>query len=114
MAPRSRARDVRDLHTQRHSLENEIEDLEERLVTANERQEPYRSEFFRCHEQLQELHGTRNGGELVSKPTMLAAYDRRMEAGHAWHPHREAAQTIERQLKGVRERLRAVNQEIGA
>ena len=101
------------LREQQHSLQNEIELLEAELAGARATQEPFQRAFDRAHAELATLHEKRQHGAHITKPKMLAAYDKRVLAGHAWNPHKSKVRDLTMALKTYRQELKAVNQEIG-
>ncbi len=101
------------LRDQRLRLEREVEEAEALLAVANADQAPYAEVFHLTDATLRQLHADRKAGGVISKIDMLAAYDARMEAGHAWNPFRAKAQELAGWLKALRHELKAVNQEIG-
>lgn len=108
----SQAKAAADLREQRSSLEKEIEAAEGEFSAANEAQQPFKAAFLCAHAELVRLHGVRQV-ERIGKDVMLAAYDRRMFAGHDGHPYRTEADDLARWLKRLRDELKAVNAEIG-
>jgi hypothetical protein len=105
--------DWQELRTRQKNLENEIEVLEADRPTFARLDEAGRLAFQDAHEALLMLHQRRNAGASISKETMMAGYDRRMNAGHAWHPHRKRLKDIDLELVGVREELKLVNWLLG-
>jgi len=101
------------LREQQHSLQNEIEKLEAECAHARAAQEPYQRAFSQAHSELELLHRRRQRGLQITKSAMLEAYDMRVAAGHAWHPHKTKLRDITSALKTYRQELKAVNQEIG-
>lgn len=101
------------LREEQRILQNEIEVLEAELARAREAQEPFKQAFDSAHYDLALLHEKRAGGSGISKPLMLASYDRRVVAGHAWHPYKIKVRDLTTALKTYRQELKAVNQEIG-
>lgn len=95
-------------------LENEMMQATQEYEAAHAVEMPYARAFWAAHRWLEELHQSRSDGTPVSKTEMMDAYDRKMWAGHAWHPHREKAEELHTWLKAIRRELTAVNKELGA
>jgi hypothetical protein len=97
---------------QRRRLENDMEIARGDVARWGVVQQPLREAFQRADAALRQLHQTRQAGGFVSKQTMLEAYDRRMEAGHAWDPSRSQHRDALRWLEAVREELHHINHQI--
>lgn len=69
---------------------------------ARELAHPFELEFRIAHNRLVALPQRPN----VSKETRLAAYDTRLQAGHAWHPYRQLVRDAERWIKACEEELK--------
>jgi len=68
---------------------------------ADKAQRPYAEAFQIAHHKLLEL--TRS--ETSTKQQRLAGYDRRMNAGHAWHPFRSRLTDAMNWLKAIGKEL---------
>jgi hypothetical protein len=104
---------IAGLLEQRSHLENEIEIAVVELAQANAQQQPYSAVFYAADNALRSLHDRREQGCLISKQQMLAAYDRRVAAGHAWNPSKQKFERVQRWLRDLRKELKWVNKEIG-
>jgi hypothetical protein len=62
-------------------------------------QDPFERAFKAAHACLSALPPR----TVVGKSTRLAAYDARMKAGHAWHPHRTRLREATRWIKAIKE-----------
>lgn len=102
-----------DLISERKRLEKEIEGARDEYERAHLAQQPYQLAFRSAHQRLEGLHADRKAGASISQPLLLAAYDCRVAAGHAWHPFRVVADDLARWVRRLREDLVAVNKEIG-
>jgi len=77
------------------------------LIATRERdraqweQDPFERAFRVAHRALAELPPR----PVVGKAARLAAYDARMKAGHAWHPHRSRLREANRWVKAIREEM---------
>lgn len=61
--------------------------------------QPYKEAFDEATFALQALHQRRAAGEAIGKPTVLAAFDRRLQAGHAGYPFKRRAEAAGRWVK---------------
>lgn len=64
-------------------------------------QDPFERAFKAAHGFLMALPHR----PTTSKAERLAAYDARMAAGHAWHPHRTRLREATRWLKAIKEEM---------
>lgn len=113
LAEGRRANRFGDLREQAIRLANEIEEAEEQVAHTGEIQAPFEQAFWTAHRELEHAWEIIKQGSPVYRSDLLASYDRRMNAGHRWHPSRKAHQTALSWLKAIRTELKAVNAEIG-
>ena len=69
--------------------------------------------FRQAHDDLAETYEMHARGTLT-KEALFAAYDRRLLAGHAWHPHREAYRTAKAWFDAIQEEIELANLELGS
>lgn len=100
------------LRDKRKHLENEMVLAAGLLDKASIIAEPYEAAFWQAHRQLEELCRQRDG-EPWGKATRRVAYDARMNAGHRWHPFRQAKREVTHWVNSLRSELLAVNKAIG-
>jgi hypothetical protein len=93
---------------QAERLQNEMEEARGLLEKAHAIASPYEAAFWEAHRALEAAINA-----PTDKATRLRAYDLRMHAGHAWHPHRSRQQEMTRWLKAIRAELTEVNKAIG-
>lgn len=70
---------------------------------AQNEQDDHEAKFRAAHESLVHLPLR----PAVSKAERLAAYDHRVAAGHAWHPHRQRLREANRWIKAIMEDLKS-------
>lgn len=102
---RKKPPDLLDLAATREVVDRLRSDLEtarhERMV-AQWLSDPREATFRAAHDRLASLP-SRPG---VSKTVRLAAYDARMRAGHAWHPHRLKVREAIRWIEAIEKELK--------
>jgi hypothetical protein len=64
-------------------------------------QDPFEAAFKASHAFLASLPPQ----PVVTKAVRLAAYDARVEAGHAWHPYRARLREANRWIKAIKEEM---------
>jgi hypothetical protein len=101
-------RSPRDLRAEAERLANEIDQAETESAALCAIQDPFKDAFWHAHNALEVTLQT-----SVDRQMRLAAYDRRMIAGHQWYPHREPYKAVLRLLKALRTELKTINSEIG-
>ena len=69
---------------------------------AQEIQDPYEATFRAAHARLLEV----TTQVPTPKAERLIWYDKRMRAGHAWHPHRQRLREANRWLKAIDDEIR--------
>lgn len=100
------------LREKRNSLLLQVEEanrLIDGIVPDNER---LKRHFYQTSDVLLKLHASRNDGVSINKTKMLAAYDRRVEAGHAWNPVRAKLREAERWKKEVLAEVAEINKQM--
>ena len=97
--------DLLDLAARQEAIDRLRSDLEiarhERMV-AQWSSDPHEAAFRAAHDRLASLP-PRPG---TSKATRLGAYDARMRAGHAWHPHRTRVRDATRWIEAIEKELK--------
>lgn len=95
------------LRQKRNQLQESLTEANNALDAALGAEDPLRQAFHDAHRNLRALNRTDAG-----KATILAAYDRRMIAGHAWDPIRRTRREAERWKKEILDELANVNRAI--
>lgn len=78
----------------------------EAVTEAEEDVAPYNQAFWNCTDIIRQLLSDRDQGVVVTKDELMAAYDRRMEAGVERNPFKKALQEAERFYKAVTKELK--------
>jgi hypothetical protein len=95
---------ARKLRQQRHDAAMaDVPKALHALGLARMAAEPYADAFRLAHRELESAAA--NKAELT-REELFAAYDRRLHAGHAWHPHREAVRDAERWLAALQKEIK--------
>jgi hypothetical protein len=112
-SPSGSAARYASLQTRRAALEQEVYHLEAAFAEAHAAQQPFAHRYQDACAALADLLDDRAQGVVVSKAELLAAYDARLAAGHAWQPSRAIANDLGRRLAEARRELQAIIEEIG-
>ena len=83
------------------------------IARAREAQAPYEAAFWSAHQALAEAWEACHVHNVLTKEALFRAYDRRMEAGYAWHPSREKLRAAQDWLKAVQKEADEASQELG-
>jgi hypothetical protein len=84
------------------------------IASAQMEAAPFETAFHAATAALLNLHARRKAGLTVSKATMLAAYDVRVEAGHAWNTPRNRLKEAQGWHKRIKISLLEINAELGS
>lgn len=104
---------ISSLQKEKAALLERLAEASAETVRAEAAAAPYEAAFQSAHDRLVQLTANRRAGARYPKDEVLAAYDARMLAGHAWHPHRNRFQEAKRWKAAIVTELQNINAALG-
>lgn len=107
------AETLQTLYQRRHALLRQVDQAGPLLTHLDAAQAPYAQAFVEAHDALlADCKADPMPHTAAIKAYLRAGYDRRMRAGHAWHPHREKFKDVKRWHDALIRELTLLNKEI--
>jgi hypothetical protein len=108
--PRTKAAQLREAEKRRDLAYASLPKAVAEISQAKDAAEPFARAFWHAHAALELASG---GQTPLTKDQLFAAYDLRLEAGHAWWPHRRRLDDAAAWLKALQKEIKECDALLG-